>query len=69
MEKSSPLPEKLQQRLRALGHQLELSRSAIGDANIAARVGKDAYAVADAREGGLALAAGPPKAKDQKKKE
>lgn len=62
MEDSRPLPTKLQRELRALGHELKISRASIGDANIAARIGTDVYAVADPREGGLALAAQPKKA-------
>lgn len=55
MERYAPLSASLQQRLRALGHEIKFDRNAMGDANIAAYLDGRMAAVADAREGGLAL--------------
>lgn len=57
MESTRPLSPKVQKELRTMGHTVSSARSAIGDANIAARIDKETFAVADPREGGLALAA------------
>lgn len=56
MERYAPLSAGVQQRLRALGHEIKFERNVMGDANIAAYMNGHMIAVADAREGGLALA-------------
>jgi gamma-glutamyltranspeptidase/glutathione hydrolase len=57
MERLRPLPEIAQKALRKSGHAIQARHAVIGDANIAARIGDTSFAVADAREGGSALAA------------
>jgi gamma-glutamyltranspeptidase/glutathione hydrolase len=57
VERTYPLSTKQRSALSQRGHKLNPKYSTIGDANIAALIGGIAYAVADAREGGLALAA------------
>ncbi len=59
-ERLRPISPALRKGLRKLGHQAGLSRSTIGDANIAALADGQTFAVADRREGGLALAAQVP---------
>ncbi len=56
-ERSHPLPGALRDAMQARGHRIEPRRSAIGDANVAGRVGGTSFAVCDEREGGAALAA------------
>ncbi len=57
MERYAPLPVSVQRQLRDMGHDLKFARNTMGDANIAAYVKGESFAVADKREGGLALAA------------
>ena len=60
MERYAPLPASVQKQLRQMGHEIRFSRNTMGDANIAAYSSGMSYAVADRREGGLALAATDP---------
>jgi len=60
LERNFPLSKKQQGALTQRGHRLVPTYSTIGDANIAALINGVAYAVADPREGGLALAARAP---------
>jgi len=62
MERFAPLPASVQAQLRAMGHTVTLSRQTMGDANIAAYMNGTSAAVADPREGGLAMAVPPPPA-------
>lgn len=62
MERFAPLPASVQAQLRAMGHNLKFGRQTMGDANIAAYVDGKSAAVADRREGGLALAVPTPQA-------
>lgn len=57
-----PLPASVRRELERLGHRFAPQQSRIGDANSILIDGTTAYAYADRREGGLALAAKPPKA-------
>jgi len=59
MERFAPLPGSVQAQLRGMGHELTFARQTMGDANIAAYMNGTSAAVADAREGGLAMAAPP----------
>jgi gamma-glutamyltranspeptidase/glutathione hydrolase len=52
----------VRRQLEQLGHRFASKHSRIGDANNILVDGETAYAYADRREGGLALAAQPPKA-------
>lgn len=56
-EKAHPLSPEIRRQLEKRGHRIEARRSAIGDANIAARLGETSFAVCDDREGGAAIAA------------
>lgn len=60
IERLRPLAKSAVSGLEQLGHRVKRSRSTIGDANVAAYLSGRAFAVYDAREGGLALAAKPP---------
>ncbi len=57
MERYAPPAASIQRQLRAMGHELRFGRNTMGDANIAVYEEGRSYAVADGREGGLALAA------------
>jgi gamma-glutamyltranspeptidase/glutathione hydrolase len=59
-EPRNPPAEALLRDLRARGHQLRKGRAAIGDANVILLHGGVAFAYADPRESGTALAARPP---------
>jgi gamma-glutamyltranspeptidase / glutathione hydrolase len=56
-ESERPLATELRAQLNAMGHKIVPRKSAIGDANVAGRVGENTFAVCDSREGGAALAA------------
>lgn len=56
-----PLDPELKRALERMGHRFAQKRTRIGDANNILLADATAYAYADRREGGLALAAKPPK--------
>jgi gamma-glutamyltranspeptidase/glutathione hydrolase len=55
-ERAQPISKQAQQALRKFGHTITAKHWSMGDANSILVVGGIAYAYADAREGGLALA-------------
>lgn len=57
IEPEQPLSADMKKKLRALGHEVSNAKSGMGDANIAAWIRGEAFAVCDPREGGLALGA------------
>jgi gamma-glutamyltranspeptidase/glutathione hydrolase len=59
LERDRPLPPNTVRELERLGHRIAAIRTRIGDANSILIDGATAYAYADPREGGLALAAKP----------
>jgi len=59
LEQGRALPANTVRELERLGHQIAAKRTRIGDANSILIDGRAAYAYADPREGGLALAAKP----------
>jgi gamma-glutamyltranspeptidase / glutathione hydrolase len=59
-EARRPLPRGVREGLTKLGHRFSDKRISIGDANNLLLADGAAYGYADAREGGLALAAAPP---------
>jgi gamma-glutamyltranspeptidase len=59
-ETKRPLEPELIKALKAYGHTLSGSHLAMGDSNDILLEDEQAYAVADPRGGGLALAASPP---------
>jgi len=59
-ERARPLPKPVLDALEKLGHRLSKNTTPIGDANEILLAGNVAWAYADPREGGLALAAQPP---------
>jgi gamma-glutamyltranspeptidase/glutathione hydrolase len=58
-ERERPPPRAVLDQLVAWGHRLSTNRKTMGDANVIAVSNDQAHAVADGREGGLALAAAP----------
>ena len=56
-ERTTPLDAKVRAELRKRGHVMARTKANIGDANSVLLRGGEAWAVADRREGGLALAA------------
>jgi len=56
-EKAHPLFPTVTSDLRAMGHALQAKRYAQGDANLVAWIAGTSHAIADTREGGLALGA------------
>jgi gamma-glutamyltranspeptidase/glutathione hydrolase len=59
-EASHPLPARVLERLRGLGHRPSRKHTSMGDANSILLDGQVAWGYADPREGGLALAAWSP---------
>jgi gamma-glutamyltranspeptidase/glutathione hydrolase len=59
LEQARPLPPVTVRELERLGHRIDPKRTRLGDANSILLDGANAYAYADPREGGLALAAKP----------
>jgi gamma-glutamyltranspeptidase/glutathione hydrolase len=60
-ERARPISQETRSTLLKLGHHLSKKTIPIGDANVILVRDGDAYAYADRREGGLALAASAPK--------